>query len=96
MKDCLTLGRELKEQEKAASENAIANVLSMSGNPKINGGVFRRDERECIAHALYESRYDGRDYEDIPTKDEILENFCFRVFGCTFDEVITAWDRFLS
>ena len=96
MEDCLTLGAKLKQEEKETRENAIAWALSKPGNPKLQGGAWTQQERKALAMALYEARYDGTSYEDNPSAEEILENFCFRVFGCTFDEVLKAWDRELG
>ena len=78
--------------EKAAAEQRITNALC-DGIPE-NG--YDRITRSIIADALYHSRYDGRHYQDIPAKEEILEAFCWKVFGANLDEVIKAWDKYLG
>jgi len=83
---------ELAQEEKQASYNRIAQVLC-DGIPQRG---YDRITRAIIADGLYHARYDGRHYQDKPSKDEILETFCWNIFGATFEEVIKAWDKYLG
>jgi hypothetical protein len=83
---------ELRAEESAAAEQRVNNALC-DGIPA-NG--YDRITRSIIADALYQARYDGRHYQDIPTKEDVLEAFCWKVFSANFDEVIKAWEKYLG
>ena len=89
MKDALTHGVELKAQEEVAKENRIARALEG------NTGVKANEQRD-MARWFHEARWDGRSYDEEPSKEEVLEGFCSLVFGCTFDEMMKAYDNFLG
>lgn len=88
MKDIFELAKEDRELSDSRITNALCDGIPQSGYDRIT--------RSIIADALYHARYNGRHYQDIPSKDDILETFCWRVFGATFDEVLKAWDKFLG
>lgn len=88
MKDALSLGMELKEQEKQQSEHRIARAL------KGDTGI-KSEEQILIASKLYETKYEYS-YKEIVSLEEILEGFCWRVFGANFEEVMEAYDKFLG
>jgi len=80
------------QQEKERKENRISRALH--GDTGIQSSMQKE-----IAGWLYEVRYDNHDYETdrgYPTKEEVLDNFCWEVFGCNFEEVMVAYDKFLG
>jgi hypothetical protein len=91
--DALTLGARMREEEREASEMRVDRaILHGNGNssaPAVQG-------RRYIASMLYQSRYDGRPYWEAPDHQEVLETFCWNVFGCNFSEVLKAWDKALG
>lgn len=89
MKDAFTIGREYREREKVRKEHRIKRAL------KGDTGVSEREQKD-IAGWFYESRWNGRRYDEEPTKEEILDDFCSLVFGCTYDEMMKAYDNFLG
>ena len=89
MKDALTLGREIKENEKRKS--LIRTSRALKGDTGVTSG-----EQINIARWLYEARHDGHAYDDVVGEKEILENFCFNVFGATFEETMKAYDTYLG
>jgi hypothetical protein len=89
MKDALTLGKELKEKEEQRIKFRIARALK--GDTGITSG-----EQTNIARWLYEARWDGHRYDDVVEEKEILENFCWKVFGASFEEAMKAYDKFLG
>lgn len=102
VEDALTLGARLKEEEKARSDWRIERAIPWGNGDGYHPGgklygATNPDERAHLAALLYEARYDGLSCDDPePTAGEVLENFCFNVFGCSFDEVLKAWDRELD
>ena len=91
MKDALTLGLELKQEEETASQQRIRNAL-----PGNWVGATNRYDRSLIASLFYEAYYDGKTYDDIPSSQEILDDFCSLVFHCSFEEMLKAYDKFLG
>jgi len=91
MKDAFTLGQELKQKEKEASEQRIQNAL-----PGNWVGSTNRYDRTLIASLLYDVYYDGKTYDELPTAEEILDDFCSEVFHCSFTEMLKAYDKFLG
>src|SRR5690606_9797786 len=87
--DALTLGVQLREVEREQREWRIRRAIS-SGN---RGGGSHRQEREWLAAALYGARWDGRPYWEEPDATEILDTLCQNIFGCSFEDVLEAWDR---
>lgn len=91
--NAFTYGQRLKETDKQLSEHRIKRAL------KGDTGI-KPDEQCLIAMHLYESKYDNHDYQkepqEWPSADEILESFCWRIFGATFEEVLKAWDKYLG
>lgn len=83
---------QLFAEEGEASEKHIANALCEGIPPS----GYDRITRSIIADALYHAHYDGRHYQDIPTKEDVLETFCWNIFHANFDEVIKAWHKYLG
>ncbi len=88
-KDAAAIFRELYESELNTKRYYIERAL------KGDTGI-KREEQTDIARWLYESRYDGHAYDDEVTEKEILDNFCFKVFGCDIEDVLKAYDNFLG
>jgi len=84
---------ELAKEEKEASEYRISQVF--------NGGCPRGSKLEVrafIADRLYHAKWDGKPHDEaieMPLAD-ILEDFCWDIFGASFEEVIKAWDKYLG
>ena len=91
MKDALRLGQEIRQEEKEASENRIQNAI-----PGNWTGTTNRHDRALIASLLYNVYYDGKTYEEIPSAEQILDDFCSEVFHCSFNEMLKAYDKFLG
>lgn len=89
--DALTLGQRLKDEERAASERRI-NAAILYG-PAGHGWRGARQEREYVAQKLYEARYDGLPYWEDRSAEDVLNAFCWRIFNCSYAEVLEAWDR---
>ena len=89
MKDALTLGAELKVEEQVKKQYRISRAL------KGDTGISSREQTD-IAGWFYEARWSGRRYDENPSQEEVLEDFCALVFGCTFDEMMKAYDNYLG
>ena len=87
MEDIFTL----RKQESELRENRISRALQ--GDTSIKPSMQKE-----IASWLYEVKYENHNYETdyFPTEEEILESFCDKVFGCSFEEVMIAYDKFLE
>lgn len=66
----------------------IASAIAV-GNP---GHYTDEDDRRVIARALFQSSNDGYAWDEKPDADELLDNLCGTIFGCSLDEVLRAWD----
>ena len=84
---------ELAQEEKETRGNRIHQALA-SGCPR-GASKF---ERCFIAEHLYEVKWSGNTYHESAemTHEAILENFCWNIFGCSLEEVLIAWDRYLG
>jgi hypothetical protein len=89
LKDAFTLGNEIKERGKRAS--LLRTSRALKGDTGVTSG-----EQINIARWLYEARWNGHSYVDEVGKEEILENFCFNVFGATLEETMKAYDTYLG
>ena len=92
--DALVIGQRLAEEERQAREKRIKNALPHGNWHQTY--PFNRVDRQYIADALYRIRYEGRRHDEEPSAQEILDDLCSNIFGCEFDEVLEAWDRFLG
>ncbi|KKN65492.1 hypothetical protein LCGC14_0480960 [marine sediment metagenome] len=93
MEDCLTLGTRLKNEEKQASEERIENAL-LRGNDKLwDIGITAR---QLVADRLYSAQYDGPLGKELPNIQEVMDTFCWDIFGADFQEVLKAWDKYLG
>jgi hypothetical protein len=84
-----TQARELYEKEK--SRRIIHIERALKGDTGIS-----REEQIDIARWFYESRWDGHAYDEEVTHEEILDNFCFKVFGTDIEGVLEAYDKYLG
>lgn len=84
---------ELAEEEKESRNYRINRALCI-GVPR---GIDKFT-RCAIAQELYNAKWDGNDYHEANnmTYGQILENFCWNVFGASLEEVLIAWDRYLG
>ena len=83
----------LAQEEKEASEYRISQVLC-GGCPRGS----KQDVRAFIADRLYHAKWDGLSHDEAIAMSlaDILENFCWDIFGANFNEVLKAWDRYLG
>lgn len=88
IKDIFALFAEEKELSKQRIANALCEGIPTSGYDRIT--------RSIIADGLYHALYDGRHYQDVTSKDDVLETFCWNIFHASFEEVIKAWDKYLG
>lgn len=84
---------ELAQEEKEASQYRLNRVLC-GGCPR--GSTV--EVRAFIADRLYHAKWDGKPHNEALEYplSQILEDFCYDVFGATFSEVLKAWDKYLG
>lgn len=88
-KDIFQLSREQKELR----EYRISQVLC-GDCPRGS----ETDVRAFIADQLYHAKWDSKLHDeaiDMPLAD-ILEAFCWNIFGASLEETLIAWDRYLG
>lgn len=90
--DALTIGARLKAEYREQRAQRIENVLRRQ--PADYGNDY--DVRFAVAEALYKARWDGRRYDDKPDAAEVLQTFCWNLLGCSYEEALEAWDRYLG
>lgn len=86
--DALSLGARLREEERQARAQRILLALG------VNGSTDEREFRVRVSDALYKATWDGRTGADRPDR-VILDDFCSLIFGCSYEEVMEAWDHYL-
>lgn len=88
--DCFALGQREREKRKARIERLERRFRDGADRP-----VKEREFHIRVADSLYRARYNGRTWDDEPSAQETLDAFCFKLFGCDFDEVMAAYDGWL-
>lgn len=89
--DAFQIGEALKRKEQGERRFRITQALT---SYTYNG--FTPPERRAIVRALARAAYDGLEYDAVTqepverTPEEILNNFCWDVFGCWFNEALEA------
>ena len=96
--DALSFGARLKAEVAEQREVRIASALSV-GNPA-DGQVSLHiaETREHVARLLFDVFYSEQPEMPLALSEaeEVLDRFCWALFGCTFAEVLEAWSRRLG
>jgi len=91
--DALTMGARLKAQAKADAKERGRRALQAVG------GRFTVDllTRRRLAEEMYKSTYDDiwTAYGSRPAED-VLNRFCGAVWGCSYEEILAAWEYYLG
>jgi hypothetical protein len=89
--DALSLGVALKEKEREDRKKRVVTCLE----DWHEAGVPSKGLRQMIAGVLYSAAHDGMAYcEEAPAED-VLDNFCHKLFRATCDEVMEAYAKHL-
>jgi len=88
--------KELYDEEQRLRNKRIDLAISMGGLGGYTG--VNTADRCMIAQLLYEAKWNCNSYIEAEemTPEQILDTFCWNLFGCSVDEVIIAWDRYLG
>lgn len=77
---------------------AIPDTDSAGSKPVLRPTVADCEIRQIVVYPLYHARWDGHRYDDEPDAAEVLQNFrcCWNLLGCSYEEALEAWDRYLG